>query len=970
MKRILFFLITLFPIASFSQIQDNFSDGDITANPTWGGNVDSFTVNGSQQLQLNASAAGTSYLSLTENVPSLDNTEWRFWIHMALAPSSSNYSRVFLVSDESDLSGPLNGYYLQFGETGTNDAIELFKKTGATSVSILRGTNAEIANAFTVGVKVTRDASGLWSLLVDPAGGSTYALEATGTDASITTSSFFGVLCTYTVSNITNTFFDDFFIPSFADITPPTVTSATAISNTQLDVLFSEPLQQSSAEIFSNYLVDNGINAPTSATLDGTNAALVHLVFTTPFVSAISYTVTVTGVNDAAGNTITTSNTATFTFSVDVIPPVLNSANATSSTQLDVHFSEDVDLTTSQTATNYSVDNAIGSPLSAQRDVSDLSLVHLTFSNSFADGINYTITVNNVNDVAGNTISANSTAGFTFSTPSAAMPYDVVITEFIADPDPVVGLPAVEYAEIFNRSNKTFDLSAWKFSDSGSPHDLPSFILTPGSYLILCSPDDTSLLSPFGNTLGVPSFPSLNNTGGDDIVLYDNSSVIIDKIHYDESWYHDETKADGGWSIERIDPDFICVSSSNWKASVNPAGGTPGKINSVDGTYSDVTAPRLVRACLEDSMHVTLFFSEPIPDSALGNIQNYTILESDVIVPGNTVSALVNAGGMSVALTLLNSAATGNWSVVVSETVSDCAGNHISTNEAPFGTPVPASPGDILINEVLFSVDNGATDFIELYNASSKIIDLATLKINNYSSNGDPNAQVVLSTGCFIMFPSTYVALSQNASLIKAHYTILDENAFLDMDLPALRSDEDIVVLKNGGGEVLDSLHYYTDWHLPLLNDEHNVSLERLNISRSTNDPSNWHSAAETAGFATPGYKNSQQSEAGDGSSDVSVQPEVFSPDNDGYNDVVNISFHFATPGYIANVKVFDSKGRPVRQLIENELLGNDGTFTWDGINDDKEKARTGIYVFYIEVFNLNGDVKEYKKTCVLATRL
>ena len=85
---------------------------------------------------------------------------------------------------------------------------------------------------------------------------------------------------------------------------------------------------------------------------------------------------------------------------------------------------------------------------------------------------------------------------------------------------------------------------------------------------------------------------------------------------------------------------------------------------------------------------------------------------------------------------------------------------------------------------------------------------------------------------------------------------------------------------------------------------------------------------------------------------------------------MVNISFHFTTPGYIANVKVFDSKGRPVRKLIENELLGNDGTFTWDGISDDKEKARTGIYVFYIEVFNLDGDIKEYKKTCVLATRL
>ena len=45
----------------------------------------------------------------------------------------------------------------------------------------------------------------------------------------------------------------------------------------------------------------------------------------------------------------------------------------------------------------------------------------------------------------------------------------------------------------------------------------------------------------------------INNTtsgGNDDIVIYDNNSAIIDKISYDASWYHDASKADGGWSIE------------------------------------------------------------------------------------------------------------------------------------------------------------------------------------------------------------------------------------------------------------------------------------------------------------------------------------------------------------------------------------------------------------------------------------
>jgi hypothetical protein len=972
MKRILLFLITLLPVAGYSQFQDDFTDGDFTSNPVWNGDVSSFQVLSGELNSTNQVANSSFYLSTPSTLAT--NAQWEMYMKLDFSTSGANYVDVYLVSDASDLNSVAAAYFVRVG--GTPDEISLYRNDAGTITKIIDGVDgrsqpASANNQFNL--KISRDASNLWTLQDDNSGTSTnFVTEGTATDATYSSGSFFGIFIKQsTASFFGKHYFDDINAGLIAvDVTPPTVVSATAISSTQLDVLFSENVLQSSAEIFSNYAVDNGINNPASATLDGTNPALVHLSFATSFVSATTYTVTVNGVSDLAGNTITSGNAVTFSFTADITPPVLNSATATSSTQLDVNFSEDVELASSQTAANYSVDNSIGNPTSVVRDATDFSLVHLTFSNSFSDGINYTLIVNNLKDLAGNTINANSTAAFTFSTPSAAVPYDVVITEFMADPDPVIGLPPAEFAEIFNRSNKTFDLNGWKFSDAGSPHDLPSYILTPGSYLILCSPDNAAALSAFGNALGITSFPSLNNTGGDDVVIYDNNSVVIDKIHYDETWYHDATKVDGGWSIERIDPDFTCVSAANWKASVDPSGGTPGRVNSIDGSYTDVTSPRLTRACLQDSLHLSLFFSEPIPDSALSNIFNYSILQSGIVITGGVTAASAAPDGMSVLLSLLNSAATGDWDVVVSSTLSDCAGNHISTNQAPFGTAVPSSPGDIIINEVLFSVDNGATDFVEIYNVSSKIIDLGTLKINNYTSGGDPNSQVPLSTGCFVMFPSTYIALSDNASLIKAHYIILDENAFLDMDLPALRSDEDIVVLKNSGGEVLDSLHYYTDWHLPLLNDEHNVSLERLSFSRSTNDPSNWHSASETSGYATPGYRNSQQSEGGSGSSEIEILPEVFSPDNDGYNDVVNISFHFTTPGYVANVKVFDSKGRPVRKLVENTLLGNENTFSWDGINDNKEKARTGIYVFYIEVFNLEGDVKEYKKTCVLATRL
>ena len=148
------------------------------------------------------------------------------------------------------------------------------------------------------------------------------------------------------------------------------------------------------------------------------------------------------------------------------------------------------------------------------------------------------------------------------------------------------------------------------------------------------------------------------------------------------------------------------------------------------------------------------------------------------------------------------------------------------------------------------------------------------------------------------------------------------------------------------------------------------VSLERLHPDRATQDQSNWHSAAESAGFATPGYKNSEYVDSkGDGSV-VSVHPEIFSPDNDGHNDVVNVHYHFENPGNVASVIVYDSKGRLVRNLVNNELIGNDGSFVWDGVTNDYDKARIGMYIFYVEVFDINGNTKNYKKTCVLASKL
>ena len=194
MRTITLLLILLFPFSTFAQITDDFSDGDFTANPVWSGDVGEFIVNASHQLQLNSSGTNVSYLSSALNLATLDSSEWRCFVRQGFSPSSSNYGRIYLTSDQSNLEGALNGYYLQLGESLSADAVELFKQTGGISTSVARCTNGAIANSFSIGIKVTRSNSALWKIYIDYGGGTNYILDATGTDATYNTSNFFGIV--------------------------------------------------------------------------------------------------------------------------------------------------------------------------------------------------------------------------------------------------------------------------------------------------------------------------------------------------------------------------------------------------------------------------------------------------------------------------------------------------------------------------------------------------------------------------------------------------------------------------------------------------------------------------------------------------------------------------------------------------------------------------------------------------------
>jgi hypothetical protein len=654
-------------------------------------------------------------------------------------------------------------------------------------------------------------------------------------------------------------------------------------------------------------------------------------------------------------------------FTPDITPPVMQTATALSANTADILFNEPLENASSQSPLNYVVNNSLGAPSTAVLDAGNAALVHLTFTGSFASAINYQLTVNGVKDLAGNGI-VNGTSNFIYFAPYIPRQYDVVIDEIMADPTPQVSLPDNEWIELKNTSASAINLQGWKIGDiTGQSGPLPDFILLPDSFVIVCTSTVVAAMSAFGNTIAVTSFPSLDNVT-DQIFLKSPQNNIIHSVNYKDSWYQNELKKEGGWTLEMTDTKNPCSGFSNWKASTDTRGGSPGKKNAVDAVNADKDAPRLLRAFTTDSINVILVFDEPLDSLKAATPANFSI--SDGI--GIPVGAVALSPSFDRVNLRLNSTLLRNKVyTVTAATVTDCIGNVIGNkNTARVGLSEVAAVSDIVINEILFNPPPSGTDYVEIYNRTDKIIDLKQTYIANRNSSGAISGIAQLSEESNLLFPQDFIVVTENASIVKAAYITQNMDAFAEISsMPSFNDDKSTVVILNAQGEVTDELSYDEKWHFKLIDNREGVALERIDYNAPTQSQDNWHSAATSAGYGTPTYKNSQYRINDGVQGDVKLSPEIVSPDNDGQDDFATIDYNFPEPGYVANITIFDASGRPVRYLQRNALCGIKGSFRWDGLGEKNKRLAIGVYVVFTEVFSLKGNKKQFKNAIVLARR-
>ena len=273
---------------------------------------------------------------------------------------------------------------------------------------------------------------------------------------------------------------------------------------------------------------------------------------------------------------------------------------------------------------------------------------------------------------------------------------------------------------------------------------------------------------------------------------------------------------------------------------------------------------------------------------------------------------------------------------------------------------------DLVINEIMYDPETNNSEYVEFYNLSSDPVNIGGWKFED--ENGNTNKLIETS---FVIQPKEYfILIADSSALINYNLFVYENKNIVGESSLGLVNTGELILLKDVRGNVIDSVFYSDDWNNKNIASTQNKSLERINPSLDGNNPLNWSTSVNSIG-GTPGNQNSIFAENLNKSANISVNPNPFSPDNDGFEDFTVINYNLTQATAQVRIKIFDSKGRLVRTLLNNQASGSDGSVIFDGLDDENNALRMGIYIIFLEALNDNsGIVETIKSTVVVARRL
>lgn len=521
------------------------------------------------------------------------------------------------------------------------------------------------------------------------------------------------------------------------------------------------------------------------------------------------------------------------------------------------------------------------------------------------------------------------------------------ISEWMSDPSPSYGLPEVEWVELVNLSDQPIDLSKISISDPSTKLRLPSYVLNSDSVVIVCSLNSCHYFLN-RNCIEVNSLPSLNNSS-DSIFIWANDTLLIDFIQYDLSTMSTDFRSDGGYSMIRKEYPAECFFSQKIDFSQDNMGGSPCSISSV-AINSELTIQTTVLSDLDVKIQMN---------------EMATVLKAYVYASIG-IEHIVNNNykyGSSYMLHLNASIEAGNVYIFLMDSILTCR-NIVKRIDAEIEViyPKQIEQNEVFMNEVLYNPNSGGVDFVELYNTTSKYIQLKNSHLYNRTST---TLQHVLISSNVIIEPLGFVTLTSDTTVMKRQYNnAVSANAFQLTQFLSLPDTGGKLIWLNQNADTLDQVSYGDSYQNPLHRNTEGYSLEKISSSAANFYAGNWTTCAV---HATPGYLNSQHApiySAHD--KPFYCNPCHVTTNLNGVNDYAVLHMGEATQGCFGSIGIYRLSGEKIVDLIVNQSLGNTNAFQWNGQQQGGGLLEDGIYIAVAEWWSSDG--KTYVSKIAIST--
>ncbi|MBI2429229.1 MAG: lamin tail domain-containing protein [Ignavibacteriales bacterium] len=541
-------------------------------------------------------------------------------------------------------------------------------------------------------------------------------------------------------------------------------------------------------------------------------------------------------------------------------------------------------------------------------------------------------------------------------------PQSIVITEIMYAPNG----DEPEWIECFNRSSNPISLNGWKISDAGTTKSAltnTNSAIPEQSYFIIARDSSFTSYHSITAPLFFATFSSLNNTTPDVVVLFDERGGKIDSVYYKQSW-----GGSNGNSLQRFDIFGSSSDSANWRSAAASAGienvvarkDFDVEIKSITSAKSangtTITATIFNSARMAANSFTLKFYHDTNTD---------TLAHANELLNSTPVTAIAPTDSASVQFDWIH-VFRGKQTVIA---VIDFGQDQRLTNNTGIVTTTSSFPTQsIVINEIMYEPLPGNAEFVELFNRSADSIDVAGWKMMDQPSSTGSRAVILLSQEKRIVPPGRYAVIASDSSIFTEFSALAGKFVLVNSSLSLSNSGEDLVLADLTGTQI-DSIRYSPSWHLKNIISA-GRSLERINPNSNSTDGRNWSSSVAKNG-ASPMQTNSIYIASASSNSALTLTPNPFSPDNDGFDDFLSINYNLPTNSATIRVRIYDVTGRLIRRLAQSEPSPSNGSIIWNGLDDDGHRVRIGMYIILFEAFdNFGGTVKTMKDVAVVARML